>query len=434
MILTFRCDNCKAKIRVHDRFAGAKLKCQHCGHAVVVPPKVPQVAAPVPPATPASPPPMAAPVPKRSIMRWFSPSITDYGKKYGFLWGVLLAGGALLPVLIPDGTGDYSLKSLNFEFLGEASMPGTVKFLLLYPLLAGIAGALVARYSRSYGRAISLIAIGAFPWIATLPADLSALGPFAASFHHVIYYCYGLALLLLGLFVGLRIQMARPDSLFARLTAGISGALLLLMVALPVLPAGKIAFLIPFDLMAASASAGMLVLLALACGMAVAVIGCMSFPSHPERNQRLATVGVWILFAALLAFPLIGAGALCREGYKAGAINFSMAFMVLPVMWAVKYELWTYGLLALMTSGIIDLYVIASQQRTGRNAGAGHPPAQGSATAADSEPATPATSPSTDNSLRNKLEELNDLRSRGLISQEEFDSRRKALLDGVLGD
>ena len=437
MILTFRCDNCKAKIRVHDRFAGAKLKCQHCGNAVVVPAKSPPVAAPVPLATPAPQPPMAAPVPKRSIMRWFSPSITAYGKKYGFIWGVLLAGGALLPVLVPDGTGDYGLKSLNFEYLGEPLLPGTFKFLLLYPLLAGLAGALIARYAHGYARAIPLIAVGLFPWIVTLPTDLSTLGPFVASFQHVIYYCYGLALLLLGLFVGLRIQMARPGSLFARLTAGISGAVLLLMVALPVLPAGKIAFLIPFDLMNTGTSAGMLALLALACAMAVAVIGCMSFPNHPGRNQRLATVGVWILFAALVAFPLIGAGALSRQGYKAGAINFSMAFMVLPFHWAMKYELWAYGLLALMACGIIDCYVIASRQWDSRGTGVGLPPAQGRVATTESEPVVPgssATLPSTDGSLRSKLEELNDLRSRGLISQEEFDSRRKALLGGMLGD
>lgn len=393
MIIAFRCDQCGAKIRVQGKFAGAKMRCQTCGDVVIVPQDGQQ--------------PTAAPAPEPSTLEglakrvpWWrgsflpAASLADYGAKSGFIWGALLLIGSLLPLIVHRSDGSYELVSLSFEWLPQQSVPGTgtVKFLLLYPSLAGVAAILVSRFAKGMGRGLALAAMGMFAIISAISLGLLVSGVFSlvpellksflpelatvsqlvvSAIRHIFVFVCAAVLLLVGLFVGLRILKAYPVSLFGRLMAGICGTLLLLMLALPILPGGYIALLAPFDIISVSRVGGLLAILALACLMTVAIIGCMTFPARPDRNGFLASLGLGIMLTSLLVFPVVAVAARFRPAYEAGDISFTMAFMVLPLAWAIKLELWFYGLMALLAVGVIDLYGMVRRPQPPMKASAG---------------------------------------------------------------
>jgi hypothetical protein len=445
-----------------------------------------------------------------------SSSLTDYARRFGMIWGLVLLVAFWLPfvVQVPSGTralakldrgsrgraeeeflgeltrqlrrsrefrelereleksqtlGDAerelrreAAKNLRYAIafqvaaLGDRSMSSASRFLLFYPCLAGIGLWLLARFARGYGRAFGMMGIGLLAWIFFLAM------PEKAVTGGLLDMVAGLLFLLMLLFIGLRIQEAAPAALFARVLAGCSGGILLLILLLPTLPSPfSSPLLFPFEIMDADVFLG-LVALAAYIGLAtVAVMGCVTFGKNFARNRRLATVGIWILFATLLVTPLL---ALLRYGWEAST-GFGM--VLCPLSMALKLEPQVYGLVAAGVLGAIELYNLlpASQLDIAKLVSELAVPPAGAEAAPEAQVAlasweTPApqakptpqvirvptataapaaaaaqagqpspAEPSEDfNAIRRKLQQLDDLRREGLISDADYMAKKKDLL------
>jgi len=86
------------------------------------------------------------------------------------LWlGIVLLAGFLLPMVIPMGR-ETKVIFPNFLILGEEDAPALLKFMFLYPGLAGVAVMVLASTCQNIGRSVTLMALGILPFV-LLAAD-----------------------------------------------------------------------------------------------------------------------------------------------------------------------------------------------------------------------------------------------------------------------
>jgi len=461
------------------------------------PPRPPQ---PVAPGTGRAGPGAAGGLFRAILANLLSSSLADYARRWGMIWGLVLLVAFWLPAVdqvpseargmarfgrsTPGGAEDKFLgdlarqlrrsrelrelerqlqqsqapgeaerqlrreaaKNLRYvvafqvQALGDRSISAASRFLLFYPCLAGIGLWLLARFARGYGRAFGMMGVSLLAWIFFLAMPEKALAG------GLLDMLAGLLFLLMLLFIGLRIQEAAPAGLFARVLAGSSGALLLLILLLPTLPSPfSSPLLFPFEMMDADVYLGLVALVAYIGLATVAVMGCVTFGKNFARNRRLATVGIWILFGTLVVAPLL---ALFRYGWDS-ATGFGV--VLCPLNAALKIEPQLYGLLAAGVLGAIELYNLlpASQldlaklvseltvPPAGAEAGAEAQVAPGPEAfrAPPSAPAPPqpgqappAEAPQDFETIRHKLQQLDDLRREGLISDADYMAKKKDLL------
>ena len=390
-----------------------------------------------------------------------SPSLVNYGQRVGFFVGIVLAVSFFLPILVPKPgweSVDYKLYFPHIQGLWWP-LPGSLRFLLFYPLPAGIAMILLAIYARGYIRPLGILGIALLPLIVSLGSDSGFTSdalvadsnipaedmqgtsiPFVAMFS------------LIGLFIGLRIQRGKPESAFGRVFAAICGGLFLLLLIIPSLPRqlGTMLIVTPFKLMEiVNPLTGIGVLMLLVALAGVAVIGCINFRYEAERNVRLASMGIQVLFVTVIAVPLALAIVLVVPLIRLDAISAPM-IVIMPLLNAVKFETLIWGSLGCIVVGSIDLYATLPegwfnkvkqwssglQQQTTQQA-----PFHESANVVQQ---TPSISPPkrTDSDrqpdrlleLRAKLKQLQELKEEGLISNGDFEARKKVILDKLTED
>jgi len=370
-----------------------------------------------------------------------SHSLRDYGSRFGLVWGILLLASGLLPALVPTSSEDASLRLyfLNFEPLGIAEVPGQVKFLLIYPLLAGSALIALSFLPAGYGRGIGMLVAGLLPWFVGLsmaPGGTLPEGPLSevlrvieAQFNRLVAMTAFLELLLLGVFFGLRIQKAGVPSDFGRWVGGLSGGLFLLMLVMPIVPGifsiplGSVPLTMPFSMMAWSVPAGVLAFLCMCALATVAAIACACVKS--DRRQELSVWAIRILFVTMLAAPF---AAISFLGYKAatgssGAVSLPVGILILPFLYCLKFEPWVYGLYAAIAIGLIEMYMATSKEKATAPAAVVRP-------ATDEESGRGNTTdgaPRPD--VRQKLESLQEMKEAGLISEADYENKKRELLD-----
>jgi hypothetical protein len=347
-----------------------------------------------------------------------------YPDRVGLIWAILfLALGGLLPVVAPErrvvgsgyGMGPRQVETTlrvsfpNFEVLGEKDVPGVVKFLALYPVVAGLAAVLLVKLTWGYARAFSLIGITVLLMFILLFAldEIRLVMMSAAAWAGVL----GI-LALVGLFVGLRVQRERPLSLFGRFLAGICGSVYLLLLLLPLLPEalGTIPLVVPFKLLGTKETAPyggfhLVIMLAL---IASAVMGCVTFAAREERNRKLGAVGSRLLFGMTIAVPVaIIIAMMFWQSELSG-----LALVLTPLTALLKVEGVVFAPLALLAVGLIEVYATASS-------GAAPPRAADPA-------ARPAAGASEDPVAR--LRQLKRLADEGIISADEYAAKKQQIL------
>jgi len=545
MSIRFSCEQCGQRLSVDDSLVGRTVQCPGCGLQQAVPdgskppPSPPARVAPQPPQRAGAPPPPARgpapappqrdsepPSPQRSpaplrgnvppprrggsapvglggfLGKAFSSSLTDYGLRLGFLWGIVLLVAFALPLPVPDegGSGGSSMELPWFqsggsrggksggalqelqrqfenemkkspgmgglfgggnaparkesqwrvsfvplELLWTKGVPATAKFLGIYPLLAGIGMILLSRLTRGYPRALGMMGITLLLGMiimASADRDLMAMIPFLS---RIINSTVFVILLLMGLFIGLRLQEGDPHGRFGRILAGSCGAIFLLMLILPLLPQPfSLLLLLPFQLMDFSVFVGLVTLFLLAGLGAVSVMACVTFGGDLMRNRMLAWMGIWIFLATLALAPLL----IMLGAFNAVASVTGGSFLeslLGSIVCAVKFEPLCYGLLAPLAVGGVELSVLLASKRINW---AGllptqlppleEPPAETEVepaevvepeTAEDAAPAPPPRKADGGKDVRARLQQLNELKAEGLISDADYEAKKKALLD-----
>ena len=376
------------------------------------------------------------------LHEFLDPTINNYGAVRGVAWGILLLFGGLLPIVLPDPTGGLRTVFVNLEI---SNLPGVLQFLSLYPLVAGLAMIFLGVLGRATGRAIAFLAICAVYWVASMVAYSQAMGGISnlsqdsliarivgAQVASGVWVSFLLCLLAVAILIGLRIQRARPAAAFGRMLAAVAGAVFLLMLLLPVVPAlvapvaGSIPLAIPFNLMGWNGMVGLLALLTMAALVAVAVMACVSMKS--TSNADLATTAIRILYGAMILLPLLGAvtgGYYVHEESK-GTVAGPAAMILLPLLYALKFECLAYGLLAPLVLGTVELY--ASVPAWSANATPRLQQASGSRYLMEPMQAE-APSFLDAKQLRMGLEDLNNLKKAGLISELDYEAKKRELLE-----
>jgi len=274
------------------------------------------------------------------------------------LLGLVILAGFFLPVLV--GRGDQAKPVVpNILLLGEERVPGIVKFILLYPGLAGISVIVLALATRGIGRAITLVVLGVIPFVVMLAsADVRGVsGAMLSVAPSSITAAMVLGLLaFLGLFVGSRARCFRPASLTAAIIGALGGGLYLVNLLLPLYPSamGSIALLRPLKLMELGDQAlvvGLITLGAMACMIAASIL-CIVNVVQGTRAQRLAHIAFRLFLTAIVL--LVGA-ELVPTFWRIGQVEGVQ--VVASLLSSVKGLLWLGGLFLLIPVGITDLVV-----------------------------------------------------------------------------
>jgi hypothetical protein len=263
------------------------------------------------------------------------------------------------------------------------------------------------------------------------------------------------ALALVGVFAGLRIQRVDPLSNLGRLLAGIAASVYLLVQVLPVLPpeAGSVLLALPFKLMEGPVFVAVWLLLMMAALSTVAVLACVTFGTNPRTNSRLARAGILILLITIFTAPylLILAGEITEQ-------RPALAILLEPLTGSLILYL-GYGILAAIAIGVIEFYNAATAGRPQRAYAPVQPsprqwaPAAGAPSAMPPQAPTlvtpqapppirpsapplampsappPQPQPAGTGDIGAKLEQLDKLRKAGLITDADYEAKKRQLLD-----
>jgi len=289
----------------------------------------------------------------------FSRSLKDYGKRWGLVWGIALLVGFIMPVVIPRPGWmiPYRLVFPFVEVLGDSDVSVAAKLLSLYPLFAGIGMILLACLTRGWIRAGGMLGIGLLLWLVALPTRefslLTTLPYCGAAGTGAFAFVTFLAMMI---YVGLRVQVAAPGVLSARLLAGASGAVLLVSgLLLPLLrePFGLLVAL-PFQLLESNVFLGLIMLLTLLALAAVAVMACIKVAPKLLPQLLLVSLGIWMLWGVMLVSPLFL--TMGRQWHA----QRGLGVVLVPASLTVRTELVVYGLLAATVIGLLELFAVAS--------------------------------------------------------------------------
>jgi hypothetical protein len=290
--------------------------------------------------------------------------------------GVVLLLGFLLPILVPrfqssrpydpDRISEVTLKPkfVSFEAMAQEDMPGTAKFFILFPALAGITAVIVALVTDGRARGAILLALFALLVIVMLSSRdvrvgflemARAMGGRLGTFMILSTVAW------LGIFVGSRSRWYRPGSTAAMVIGIVGGILYLVVEVLPVLPdaVGTISLVAPFKLLGQKRMviAGLGGVVQLGCLIAASIVCFVNVNlADQRRGQRLGRVAFRLLVGGAIAagacFVLNGmveAGRNVEE--HLGLFIFSSLFNL------AKFLAWVVGVLLLLPIGLTDLVV-----------------------------------------------------------------------------
>ena len=411
--ITFACPHCRTRLKFPVRLAGMSVRCPQCGRSADVPRPRPSqegagrsgrvvpVARAVAPGGAARAVPVAAiPVSSRTagvpVARAVAPGPSVATAASGldmegrtrvaslFKLGLALIVGGALPFLAYGGKAIVCQWSVSL--LGDEGVPWQVKFLLVWPIVAGVIVILLACAPHNRWRALVLVALFFVPAIAWRDAgDVSGLADDLSRGlrREVLGTSGGLANLLtfLGLgtgllLVGSRSRWHRPrwGALFLIGAAG--AALVIYSQAVPVGIGGErrlpLAFLIEGFKAAARGAKGdaaplALAVLGLLTGAVVmvllaSVLSLFAFPGQGPGSARTMAGGAFLcarLAVAMLVVLVIFLSVVPMFTRGAGlpAEGVSAAHVLVAIANVAKVMLWFLGLALLLPVGLIDLII-----------------------------------------------------------------------------
>ena len=372
MNIAFKCQFCGKGIRTDKANSGRQASCPHCGQMLTIP------AAQAPPRV--QPPQSRAqawaaqrsrlphnPQRQRTAIDYRARreeaalqagTLDNYARRFGLIWGILIVVASLMPVLVPTfiwGAGS-STKAVFPLFEDVGSLGHLV---LIYVLLAGVAAIALSLATSSYASGISLLSIGGAFLVFLLVGPSELETDLFGSLNAGKLISAATAISVLGLYTGLRIQRAAPESPFARILAGVCAILGFLLLVMPILPENQLFLVVPFKMMEIKqlAADGFLMILVMAVLITAGVFGCLGFQANASRNRALGTIGSLMLLITLISAPVClvlialgnGGGLMGNDG-------------ILPfVLMVFKVEGAGYGMCALVVIGAIELFNATQQ-------------------------------------------------------------------------
>ena len=338
--------------------------------------------------------------------------------------GILLLVGFAMPVLGPDSRVIFP----NFEAFGEFGDGGALRFQVLFPGIAGILVVLAGLRARGWGRAGLLLGLGLIEALSLL-----ALTGESSSLQREFGGTGATTVMLLAilswttLLIGAHSATVRHDSRAPAIIGSIGAALFLLYMFLPLLKFGpngtQILAAIPFKMLDAPREAptqvlvgGIASLLVVLTGFAASLLAFLSLGSAQVR-KKLAAPGrmlVWLNLAFLLGTFVAASGAVHANSGMAPSVAGYILFIA-------KGLAWLLGILILMPLGASELVVslIDSHRAT-----ASLLPAAPAARVLALAPAEGVHRLS----ANVRMSELLRLRDAGLISADEFESKRQQIV------
>lgn len=336
--------------------------------------------------------------------------------------GILLVIGALIPLPHPAYDRPYFV---NFEVLAEPFVSGTAKFLILYPFIAGVAVIVLASASRGIGRSIALMIIFLIPFFVCLASPeyehlTDTMGPSGMGELSDVLGGSTVALSVtawLGLLVGSRALYYRPASLAGAIIGAVGAGFYLITLFLPPGSASlaSMNLVAPFDLMSDKDTLvlGLGLLGQMACLIGVSVL-CIVALCKRDAARRSGEGAFGLLIAAVIV----------------GLLSFSQVFVralehasedeiVIILVVVAKLLLMVFGMLLLFPVGLADLIVnlsAAPSRATGYHEAV---PVL--------DTAEPRRAEHASNTLK-RLQSLKQMLSDGLITQEDYDRKKKELL------
>jgi len=267
---------------------------------------------------------------------------------------IVLGGLLLLSFLLPMVMYVGEWQVLFFwDMVSAPRMPGSMRFMVVYPAIAGLAVVLVSALAPVLVRGIVTIVCGVVPIIVLL-ADESisrtigqSLG--GANVFGLLFSAIAVTLLI----VGLRLRRYRPVWLPAYVIAAVGAGMTLLYLVLPVTPEreGRLPIIGPFNLFDRDKVMATFAVLSLLMQIGCAAV-CLS--THPRLKARAAltlTLLALILLIASVAMPVIGGMISPLVNNPNVKPEMFFAFILL----LVKFLLWIGGLALLLPLGVTDV-------------------------------------------------------------------------------
>ena len=341
--------------------------------------------------------------------------------------------GFLLPIVAPNG-----ILFVNFYVLGVSGVPGTVIFLALYPLLAGVATFVAASSARGIARGLATAGIGFLPILVFLAEKGSSLGdlipvdtPSSVAAFITTISLFGIAA------AGIALCHQRENNLAVWIGAT-SGGLYFLSLLVP--KASSVESMPIYAPFLAMQSRGFLPLVAglgLLTSMVLLILSCVFLmlrafakPANPDFGRKAFLMFMWAVLALVITVFF---------GMTASTSGSAFIYIVIAFL---KVFFWFMPALVLIPLGVADYLLefavvtgeveISPEESAYRAPHAAAPP---HAAGAPHHPGAPAGNGAaaggptlTRAAYERKLSELDALRNQGRIDNAEYWRQREELL------
>ncbi len=329
--------------------------------------------------------------------------------------------GFLLPILTPTG-----VIFVNFYVLGVSGVPGTVIFLALYPLLAGIATFVAASSARGIARGLTMAGVGFLPILVFLAEKGSALGDLIPVDTPSSFAAFITTISLFGIAAaGITLCHQRENNLAVWIGATSGGLYILSLLVPKASSVESMPIYAPFLAMKARGFLPLVAGLGLLTAMVLLILSCVFLmlrafakPANPDFGRKSFLMFMWAILA-LVATVFFGMTA---TSSGSSFIYIFVAFL--------KVFFWFMPGLILIPLGIADflleLAVQTGEVEIAPEEAASHAPhAAGAPTANGAAATSPALSRA---AYERKLSELDALRNQGRIDNAEYWRQREELL------
>jgi hypothetical protein len=356
-------------------------------------------------------------------------------KRGGLIWlGVILLLAFFMPLVQPNynvqsfrttGQPEYTLKFTNIEILtSEQDIPGSVRFGAALPGIAGIVIIIAAAATPKLACSVIVTALGLLTYAAALlgpnTQQTMNLLPRGGAGNTVLIYVLILSGLT-GLLAGSMAKRHRPGSNLAAILGILGGLMFPAGLFIPIMPkvGGSSLAMIPVEMMRTNIQVAMVTGAVIALGMLlwlIASIICLC--NIPGRRPGAARS----MGASSFTCMMIGAGSLLLAliitftssiGDKA---QYGPALMVM-----LKMIFGIVGLMLMLPMGLAALAISLNNDAELVQAYAA-PPIAGM---------TPAMAATISHSSQARLQELQGLFEKGLITSQEYEAQRNKIISSL---
>ncbi len=364
------------------------------------------------------------------------PIVAQKLKRGGLIWlGIILLLAFFMPVVQPEynnrtfsstGQPEYTLKFPNIEILtSEQNIPASVRFGAAFPGLAGIVIIIAAAATPKLACGIIVTAIGLLAYASTLMGSNSQQAmnilPRGGAGNAMLIYILVLSGLT-GLLAGAMAKRHRPGSALAAIMGILGGLMFPAGLFLPIMPknSGSCVAMMPVNLMRmgneSATVTGAIIALGLLLWLIASVICLCNIPGRRAGAARSMGTSSYVCL-------MIGAGALLLALMISvlGSIRNNEQFGP-AVLMMLKMIMWIVGLLMMLPMGLAAVAISLSNDPEIVPA-YGAPPV-----AATIVPATAATIP---HSSQARLQELQGLFEKGLITSQEYEAQRNKIITSL---